>query len=104
MAIYAATIKDEFKKDYPLRDQVRRAGISIMSNIAEGFGRKSSKEFVNFLSMAHASAAEVQSHLYVALGQKYISEDEFLRLYSLAEETSMLIQGLSKSVLRRGSV
>ena len=102
-AIYALTANGTFSKDFALRDQIRKASVSVMANIAEGFRRRSSKEFANFLFIAHGSAAEIQSHLYVALDQKYISSDDFASLYSLAEETSMLIKGLYNAVLRRGS-
>ena len=72
--IYKATENGRFSQDYGLRTQIQRASISIMANIAEGFGRRSDKEFANFLNMAHGSATEVQSHLYVALDLIYIDE------------------------------
>lgn len=65
--IYLLTMNSAFVKDFGLTNQIRRATVSIMANIAEGFGRRSDKEFANFLNIAHASAAEAQSHLYVAL-------------------------------------
>ncbi len=65
--IYQNTTTGEFSKDFDLRSQIRRASISIMANIAEGFGRRSDKEFANFLNISHASTCEVQSHLYIAL-------------------------------------
>ncbi len=64
--IYEATANGKFAQDYGLRGQIQRASVSIMANIAEGFGRRSDKEFANFLNMAHGSVSEVQSHLYVA--------------------------------------
>jgi four helix bundle protein len=72
--IYKATENGRFSQDYGLRNQIQRASISIMANIAEGFGRRSDKEFANFLNMAHGSATEVQSHLYVALDLIYLDE------------------------------
>lgn len=63
-----------------------------MSNVAEGYGRKSKKEFANFLNMAHGSAAEVQSHLYIALDLGYISQQEFDELYEKTDEVSKMIQ------------
>jgi four helix bundle protein len=84
----------EFKNDYSLIDQTRRAAISIMANIAEGFARRTSKEFINFLGIAHASTAELQSHLYVALDQNYINENKFNELYNKADEVSKMTQGL----------
>lgn len=94
--VYRVCRVESFKRDYSLIDQIRRASISIMANIAEGFARRTSKEFINFLGMAHASAAEMQSHLYVALDQSYITGEKFQKLYSEAEEISRMIQGFSK--------
>lgn len=91
--IYDITKNTHFSKDYPLRDQIRRASVSIMANIAEGFGRKSKKEFANFLNLAHGSAAEVQCHLSVAIDQNYIHRKEFEDLYKKVEEVSKMIQG-----------
>ena len=91
--IYKATKKVPFAKDFSLQDQIRRASVSIMANIADGFGRRSKKEFSNFLNMAHGSAAEVQCHLYIALDQNYISHDHFKVLYKETEEVSKMIQG-----------
>jgi four helix bundle protein len=91
--IYAITMNHSFSKDYSLKDQVRRASVSIMANIAEGFGRRSNKEFANFLNMAHGSAAEVQCHLYAALDQHYIEQKDFSALYNKVEEVSKMIQG-----------
>ncbi|HET6271376.1 MAG TPA: four helix bundle protein [Bacteroidota bacterium] len=73
-AIYQATSLGAFSTDYGLRDQIRRASVSIMSNIAEGFEREGTREFVQFLSMAKASAGEVRSQLYVAPDQGYIGQ------------------------------
>src|SRR4051794_28087128 len=70
--VYRQTGDGRFSKDFGLRDQIRRASVSIMANIAEGHGRRSNSEFSNFLNIARGSAHEVQSHLYVALGLGYI--------------------------------
>lgn len=78
--IYEVTTENNFAKDFGLRDQIRRASVSIMANIAEGHGRRSDKEFANFLNMARGSASEVQSHLYIALDMKYINHDSFSKL------------------------
>ena len=91
--IYEVTREGIFAKDFALRDQLRRAAISMMSNIAEGFARRTSKEFANFLNMAHGSAAEVQSQLYIARDLGYITETRFHELYQLAEEVSKMVQG-----------
>src|SRR4030042_1870951 len=86
--IYKASVNKMFAKDFALRDQIRRAALSIMLNIAEGFARKTSREFLQFLVVAHGSAAEVQSALYVALDQSYIDQAQFECLYAIADETS----------------
>ena len=91
--VYVATRSAGFSKDFALRDQVRRASISIMASIAEGFGRSGSVEFIQFLAVAKGSACEVISHVYVALDQGYVSQEEFDRLHSVAEKTVDLIGG-----------
>lgn len=91
--IYKITMNPSFSKDFSLKDQIRRASVSIMANIAEGFGRKSNREFSNFLNMSHGPTAEVQCHLYVALDMDYISSEGFELLYQKADEVSKMIQG-----------
>lgn len=93
--IYRITKDGQFVKDFNLINQIRSAAISIMSNIAEGFARRTNKEFANFLVIAHGSAAELQSHLYIALDQRYISENEFSDMYNEVDEVSRMIQGFS---------
>jgi four helix bundle protein len=94
--IYEVTAQDRFARDFALRDQIRRASISIMANIAEGFGRHTDKDFANFLSIAHASVSEVQSHLYVALDLDYLPEDRFSDLYGLLDEVSRMTLVLAR--------
>ncbi|MDA8240998.1 MAG: four helix bundle protein [Nitrospiraceae bacterium] len=101
--IYHLSGEGQFSRDFGLRDQLRRPAVSVMLNIAEGFARKTSREFIQFLVVAHGSVAEVQSALYVALDQSYISQPQFESLYKLADETSKLIMGFS-SYLRRSSI
>lgn len=91
--IYAITNTQPFSKDYGLIDQIRRASISIMANIAEGFDSQSPQEFVKFLIYSRRSCSEVQSHLYVALDQKYIDQEKFAELYEKAKGTAQLING-----------
>jgi len=84
-SIYQMSRDGEFSKDFALRTQIRRAAISIISNIAEGFSRRSNREFVQFLFVAKASAAEVQSQLYIAMDQCYISNEQFEEIYELLD-------------------
>ncbi|GAB4463223.1 MAG: four helix bundle protein [Anaerolineae bacterium] len=95
-AVYVATEQGRFAKDFPLRDQIRRASLSIMLNIAEGFARRSNKEFVRFLFIAHGSTAEVQSALYVAKDLNYLSATEFDALYQHADEIARMLSGFIK--------
>ncbi len=92
--IYKVSNQNELFKDFGLREQLRRASFSIMSNIAEGLERDGTNEFVQFLSIAKGSAGEVKSLLFVALDQNYISKDTFDRLLPLADEISRMIGGL----------
>ena len=94
--VYAASKVQPFSRDFALRNQIRKATISVMSNIAEGFERGGTREFIQFLSIAKASAGEVQSQLYIALDQGYLSEDACSRVMSPAEETGRIIGGLMK--------
>lgn len=89
--IYEISQDEKFKRDYTLGDQIKRASISIMSNVAEGFSRQSRKEFIQFLFIAKGSAAEVQSQLYITLDQGYISEKEFKEIYDKVEEAAKLL-------------
>jgi four helix bundle protein len=84
-----------FSKDFGLKDQICRAAVSSMTNVAEGFGRKSSKDFAHFLDVARGSALEVQSLLYVARDLNYIRPAEFEKLYKIAQETISLIAGFT---------
>ncbi len=94
--IYQITDEKVFSKDFALRDQIRRASISVSSNIAEGYGRKTNKEFIYFLNVAKASCYEVKSQLYLAMDVEYISKVEFEKAYGICEEISKTIHGLIK--------
>jgi four helix bundle protein len=95
--IYRVTNNNEaFNKDYGLRDQMRRASISISSNIAEGFERETKKEFIRFLYIAKASAGEFRSQLYLASDLGYISNSEFYSLNEKVNEISKLLSGFIK--------
>jgi four helix bundle protein len=92
--IYTISNENPFSKDFGLRDQVRKTSVSIMSNIAEGFERDGTKEFIQFLSVAKGSSGELRSQLYVALDQGYLEEERFDRLLGTVLETSRMIGGL----------
>jgi four helix bundle protein len=94
--IYKIVKAHQFSKDYSLKDQICRASVSIMSNIAEGFDAGSNAEFARFMSYAQRSCAEVQAHLYVALDQNYLMEAEFTEIYELASITSSKIGAFIK--------
>ena len=92
--IYAVSKKTPFAKDFGLRDQIRKASVSIMSNIAEGHDRGGTREFIQFLATAKGSAAEVRCQLYVAADQGYLDDKEFSELSMLAKETAKMVSGL----------
>jgi four helix bundle protein len=96
--IYRITSDGDFARDFGLRDQIRRAAVSIMSNIAEGCDRGSRAEFHQFLVIAKASCAEVRSQLYVAYDVGYLSQESFNALKNNTEELSKIISGLRKSM------
>ena len=91
--VYEATNEVPFKNDRGLRDQVQRAVISVMSNIAEGFMRQTNKEFIVFLGYSLRSTAEVQSQLYAALDVHYISDDRFESLTAQCSKVARMLQG-----------
>ena len=91
--IYSHTSDGAFSKDYGLRDQIRRASVSIVSNIAEGFERESNNQFIYFLTISKASAGEIRAQLYIAKNQNYISNEEFILLNSKVIEVSKTISG-----------
>lgn len=94
LQIYKLSNKGTFSKDFGLRDQVRRASVSTLSNIAEGFERNGNKEFNQFLSVAKAPAGEVRSQLYIAKDLEYITETEFLSVVEELLSVSRMITGL----------
>ncbi len=100
-SIYTITRDGEFNRDNGLKDQIRRSSVSIMANIAEGFERKSDKEFLNFLNYAKASCGETRSHLYVALDSSYLSEQEVKELQDKYSQLSRMISGFTKTVSKR---
>jgi four helix bundle protein len=100
--IYRVTSQKEFSRDFALKDQIRRASVSVMSNIAEGFERSGTGEFTHFLATAKGSAGEVRSQLYVALDQAYITADIFSTLNLTVTEISKMVAGLMGYLKKSG--
>ncbi|CAG0981085.1 hypothetical protein ANAEL_01750 [Anaerolineales bacterium] len=98
--VYKITSDGLFARDYGMRDQIQRASVSVMTNIAEGFDCESTAEFARFLGIARRSAVEVQSLLYAALDIEYISQDIFKSHYEQAKKCKALIGGLKQSILK----
>ena len=94
--IYDCSGSGEFAKDFALRDQIRRAVVSVMSNIAEGFERGGDREFLQFLATAKGSCGEVRAQLYVALDQGYVTDQQFAAAAAVATEVSKLTAGLMR--------
>ncbi|PIP08779.1 MAG: four helix bundle protein [Syntrophobacteraceae bacterium CG23_combo_of_CG06-09_8_20_14_all_50_8] len=94
MVYEAVRSNSDFQKDFRLSGQITAAAVSSMSNIAEGFSRRSNREFVQFLFISKSSATEVQSEAYVALDQEYIAQEIFEEIYNQAEAVSKLDSGL----------
>lgn len=92
--IYNLTRKEAFGRDFSLVDQIRRASISVMSNISEGFERGSNAEFLQFLYISKGSSGETRSQLYAALDQEYITEPEFKEGFVLCRDVSGQLSGL----------
>ena len=92
--VYDVTSTGDFSRDLALANQIRRASISIMSNIAEGFERDGNKEFLQFLSIAKGSCGEVRSQMYIAADRKYVDETTFNEICGLLIETSQKILGI----------
>ena len=105
--IYGLTKKDPFRKDFELVGQIKRSAISSMANIAEGFHRNSSKEFMRFLDYSRSSIAETLSHAYIALDQQYISQSEIEKVSQQAEivwkKVNNFISYLQRYSKQRGS-
>jgi four helix bundle protein len=93
--IYISSGTGEFGKDFDLRSQIRRSAVSIMSNIAEGQGRRTNKDFANFLNISLGSVAETKSHLYLALDLEYFNQISFDETYQKLDEVGRMIFALS---------
>ena len=99
--IYAITGEGALSKDFGLRDQLQRAAVSVMANIAEGFDCDSRAEFARFLGFARRSAVEVQSLLYAALDAGYIPPEIFKENYEQANKTKAMVSAFKSSIQRR---
>jgi four helix bundle protein len=99
--IYGVTSEGGFARDFGLKDQIRRAAVSTMSNVAEGFERGRPGEFHQFLSIAKGSCAELRAQLYVALDVGYLGLPVFEALMTQATEVGLILGGLRLSVERR---
>jgi len=91
--VYDLTAQKEFSKDFGLRDQVRRAIISVSSNIVEGFEKNNNNEFIRFLKIAEGSVGEVRNQLYIALAVGYITKEEFKKINKELEDLAGQIGG-----------
>ena len=96
--VYRAVAQGPVARDFGLKDQMQRAAVSIMANIAEGFERRSPADFARFLTIAKASCAELKSHLFLATDVGYIDAELFRKLQDQAEEVNRLIGGLRSSL------
>ncbi|MBT7064832.1 MAG: four helix bundle protein [Verrucomicrobia bacterium] len=96
--VYAITREGAVSRDFGFIDQIRRAAVSIMNNIAEGYERGSNRDFAKFLFIARGSAGEVRSMLYVALDHEYIDQPTFDRLHKDCAKCSRTIWGLIKAI------
>ena len=96
LEICKMTRAETFRKDFILVDQVRRSSVSIMANLAEGFGRKGNKEFLQFISIAEGSLCELQSHLFISRDVEYITQPVFQKLFEMTEETQRIINGFAE--------
>ena len=93
-AVYRLTTQGAFSRDFALRDQVRRAAVSVVSNIAEGFERGGNKEFAQFLALAKGSCGELRAQLYIARDQGYLSQAQFEALLAESMQVSRMIAAL----------
>ena len=100
-AVYQVTSKGKFLRDFGLTDQMRRAVVSVMSNIAEGFERGSASEFHRFLFIAKGSCAELRALFYVSFDNSYLTQGDFKLVMTQAEEVSRILGGLRASVEKR---
>jgi len=99
--VYDLSTRGNFARDFGLRDQMQRAAVSVMSNIAEGFESRTQARFIEYLGHAKASAGELRAQSYLALDRKYISQDQFQELHNMATVCSKQIAKLSEYLQSR---
>lgn len=99
--VYLLSNDGEFGKDFDLRRQIRRSCASIMANIAEGQGRRTDKDFANFLNMSLGSVAETKSHVYLALDMGYITQSQFDETYDCLDEIGRMVFALNNHLRER---
>ena len=99
--VYDVTGGGAFGDDWTLKDQIRRAAISVMSNIAEGFESRTRPQFINYLGQAKASAGEVRSQLYIAQDQGYLDEEKLEAIFELADKASRQLYHLIRHLEQR---
>jgi len=102
--VYRFTGQGLFQKDFGLKDQIRKASVSIMSNIAEGSERDTDKDFSRFLVIAKASTSEVRSQLYIAKDQGYLNNEDYENTYALTIEIGGMLKGLIKYLRKDGNI
>ncbi len=98
--VYDLTGKSAFKKDFGLKEQIQRAAVSCMSNVAEGFDSGTNTQFIQYLIYTRRSSSEVQSELYAALDRSYITEEEFNEAYQQAKKVGQLTNGFIRYLKR----
>jgi len=89
--VYAIAEQGQFAKDFGLKNQIQRASVSVMSNLAEGFESRTQAQFLEYLGRSKASAGEVRCQLYIALDLKYLTQDQFNQVFDLADKSSRQI-------------
>lgn len=94
--VYKLTLNDKFRKDFGLKEQIQRAAVSILSNIAEGFEHHNNREFIRFLTYAKGSAGELRAQLYIAVDIEYISESEFKKVFENVLQISQQLSNFIK--------
>lgn len=100
--VYSYTNNGAFNKDFGLKDQIQRSSVSVMSNIAEGFGRGGNKEFIQFLFVAKGSLAELKSQIYISKDLGYITENQFNTVFGITDEIALLINSFIRSMKTDG--